>query len=93
MENIRALGETALEENAYGMMLTTWHTLPMKIGALQYAGSVMWSGADAGKEVPQYLCAEGKTAAATFLRNIRKGPVFYADAGWFSFEVQEFFDS
>lgn len=43
-ENINVLGEMAIEQNAFGMMLTTWHTLPIKMGIIPRAGSVMWGG-------------------------------------------------
>lgn len=89
VENINTLGEIAIEENAFGMMLTTWHTLPLRISGIPLAGSVMWGGENAGKENPQYWSTYHLTAAATFLRNIRKGPVGFADAGWRSFEVIE----
>lgn len=88
-ENIDALGEMAMEENTFGMMLTTWHTLPRTIEGIPLAGSVMWGGKNAGKDNPQYRSLYRLTAAATFLRNMRKGPVGFADAGWRSFEVVE----
>lgn len=85
MQNIDTLGNMAIEENAFGMMLTTWHTLPANMGSIPRAGSVMWSGSDATiKENP--LC---RTSQATFLRKIRKGTVDYGNAGWRSFEVGE----
>ena len=91
-ENINALGEMAIAENAFGMMWTTWHTLPMRMNLLPFAGSVMWGGKDAGNGNPQYMSSYRTTTAAAFLRNVRQGPVDYADAGWRSFEVIEAFE-
>lgn len=90
--NILALGEMAIEEKAFGMMLTTWHTLPSAIMTIPFAGSIMWGGEIAGKEVPQYRSTYRLTAAAAFLRNMRQGPVGFDDAGWRSFEVVETFE-
>lgn len=92
-QNIIALGEMAVEENLFGMMLTTWHTLPVTMGGIPLAGSIMWGGESASKDSPQYASAYRLTAAAAFLRRIRKGPVDYCDAGWRSYEVAENFDS
>lgn len=89
--NILASGEIALEEKIFGMMLTTWHTLPVTMRILPVAGTLMWGGPDAAKDHPAYReCA--MTSQATFIRRIRKGPVVYSEAGWRSFEVTELFD-
>jgi Glycosyl hydrolase family 20, catalytic domain len=92
-ENINVLGELAIEQNAFGMMLTTWHTLPVKMGIIPRAGSVMWGGKDAGKDNPLYMGAYQMTSQAAFLRKIRKGPTDYENAGWRSFEVFEGLES
>lgn len=89
LENIDTLGELAIEQNAFGMMLTTWNTLPSKMNIIPHAGSVMWGGKNAGKEIPQYSSQYQMTSQATFLRKIRKGPEIFANAGWRSFEVCE----
>ncbi|MDD5596992.1 MAG: family 20 glycosylhydrolase [Victivallaceae bacterium] len=86
--NIDALGEIAIEQNAFGMMLTTWHTLPVHIDILFHAGNIMWGGKNAGSNNPQYS-RTSITSQAAFLRKIRKGPAAFADAGWRSFETVE----
>jgi hypothetical protein len=88
-KNIDACGEMAIKENAFGMMHTTWHTLPMNMRALIFAGSIMWGGEKTGLENPQYYSGAAQTSMAAFLRRIRNSPIDYADAGWRSVEVTE----
>ena len=91
LENIEALGEMAIEQNTFGMMLTTWHTLPMKMNIITRAGSIMWGGEEAGKDNPLYQY--NRTSIAAFLRKIRRGTIDYLDAGWRSVEVCENFEA
>lgn len=91
-QNISALAEMAIENHAFGMMLTTWHTLPMTIGGIPHAGSLMWGGKDAAGGNSQYMSTYRLTAAAAFVRNMRQGPTNFDDAGWRAFEVIDVFE-
>lgn len=89
LQNIEALGEIAIMQNAFGMMLTTWHTLPEKMESLSRGGSVMWGGMNAGKDNPLYRSNYEITSQAAFLRKIRKLPADFVNSGWHSCEVSD----
>ena len=80
MQNVRVLCEDARLQNAYGVMLTTWHHLPAYLPKFPAAAAYAWQSA------APYAGAPG-TEAAALLRTVYPSDGDYVSSGWNAFEV------
>jgi len=83
VENIIALADMAIVKNAFGMLLTTWNTLPTSIRGLATSSGAMWGGS----ETLKYF--GGITVLSAYLRKLRGGPTDFKNAGWRNCEVDD----
>ena len=81
--NITAHINTITENNLFGVMLTTWHTLYEKIPSIlncaKKCGAVLFDWADVG--------GDGETVA-TLLRKVALEERNYTEYGWRRFQVE-----
>jgi len=81
--NIKTLADIAIAQNALGMLLTTWNTLPTTIGGMATAAGAMWGGSESLKYYG------GITVLAAYLRKLRGGSADLKNAGWRKCEVDD----
>ena len=85
--NNEACAAAADRLNAFGVMATTWDHLPTYFRKMPTVASALWHGAAFG-DVPgkQFYMTE----AAALLRRAMPNLPAYHEAGWISYEVEEF---
>ena len=74
-ENIRSLDADAKDQNAYGIIQTTWQELPAWLSRATYTASCAWQK---GEEAPFYAQAEN----AAILRNLYDTNGDFLSSGW-----------
>jgi len=90
--NIKALTEATIQQNLFGVLLTTWHTIHSNIAFILYAASLMWEGTYSDQDSYQnrkYFDLINLYSAA-YLRKLCPANGNYLKAGWKSKELDGF---
>lgn len=82
--NIDTLAEAVIKNKAFGLLETTWHTLPQKIDMVNQAAEAAWGNNDEAGLYPLM----SKTTLAAFLRKLVPTKGNYTNAGWRCEEVE-----
>ncbi len=80
MQNVRVLCEDARLQNAYGVMLTTWHHLPAYLPKFPIVANYAWHTKEPYTNAPV-------TESAALLRTVYPTDGEYEISGWNKFEV------
>lgn len=85
-ENYCAFADTIVENNFYGIMLTTWDTLkdrtPTILGLAKKLGASTFTWA-----LPIFTCTKNHEETATMLRRLSFEGNSYADCGWIKEQI------
>ena len=83
-DNIIALADMAIAKNAFGILLTTWNTLPTTINGVATAAVAAW-----GKSLENIQHYSTLGLPATYIRKLRGGSADFKIAGWRKCEVDD----